>query len=261
MLDLAALKSRCPTPAIPNLGPDQARDLRDLAKHHKVSRAVAVRIEESQSTQSEGLGALTAALHEDADPSEEIERTLPASVARVDAAARDCLVGAFPIKGLAARSCYRRPSIRHLGDLDLWVSSHSDARRLAGKLEIPGTRFEEFDDYGVMTITAPEAQTFDIDIHYGLERHFLREDLDLPSPVPGLNQPPSELVLLSVLAGVAESDEALLKDANDVYAITGGVDTVSAMHVASNGSQALRRAAKSVTELLRDGFDILVPDA
>lgn len=259
MLDLGSIRPRRPLPAGLDPTPAQALELRQLAKQHMVSRAVAVRLAEAPGGRSEALLGLIAGLDDDALPSAEMERELPATVARMDAAARGCRVGAFPIKGLAARRWYRRPSLRHLGDLDLWVKTRADAERLAEELAGAGSISHAHVDRGLVQIPSPAERGFDVDVHFGLGPHFQRQDLDLPSPPPGLNPPPAEVSLLSVLAGVPPAEGALLKDANDVYAIAGGAKAVAAMRRAAGGNRGLRRAADSVTELFRAGFAMGVP--
>jgi hypothetical protein len=242
--DLGGAGSTATTVTLPSLSVEEGERLRSQAAHHKLSRAVAVALEEASG--DERTKALAAALHRDASPTPRAERGLASEIARIDAAARARRVSAFAIKGLAARQWYERPAIRHLGDLDLLVGSRAEAQAVAAELEAPGTSRTDYDEDDVISIGAGAGWSFDIDIHYGVERHLLRADLMPPPSGPGTRFPPSEVALLSILASVGEADEALLKDANDAFLLSGGIEIVATLERVAGGDRTLRHGARLI---------------
>jgi putative nucleotidyltransferase-like protein len=163
-------------------------------------------------------------------------RLLPVIVGELDQAGRGLGICLFGIKGLAARDYYPDPSVRQLGDWDVYVESEQDAWALAGWLrrhdysyyenELPWYKRELADGwiYGqIMLRKQVRGADVLIDIHYGgySVRHCALLRLGAPALEPGWHTMDRVRNTAVMVANAAGDQFITTKDLNDLALAVG----------------------------------------
>jgi hypothetical protein len=146
------------------------------------------------------------------------------------ARAADATVRAM--KGASARWWYQDPSVRHLGDIDLWVPDIRSAFAMADELiregwnyraqELPWVKTDPTGrEYGVVNLRPPHWSRHHIDIHFGSYSALHCASIPISphqAQTTGWPRTSSEETLACMVANAAGDGFITLKDVNDLFA-------------------------------------------
>jgi hypothetical protein len=215
--------------AIEELGVEPAVQ---LLRRHKVRVLAAERLR--QRPDSATARACLEQLRPDLDRQARSREQLPITLGAVRSAAAELGIPVVVFKGVAAREWYADATWRDFGDLDLFVRSWSDARRLAERLrtadgfvldtsELPWLKRAAAtgDLYGQILLTDPETGHLGVDIHFGAYsvRHCTHLPIGVPAE-PGVHFSADADNVAAVVNNAAGDHFASMKDVNDL--ITAG---------------------------------------
>lgn len=213
--------------AVEELGVERSAE---LFRRHKVRVLAAERLRERPD--SAAARACLDQLRPDLDKLARSREQLPVTLGAVRSAAVELGIPVVVFKGVAAREWYADATWRDFGDLDLFVRSWSDARRLAERLrtadglvldtgELPWLKrvAATGDLYGQILLTDPEAGHLGVDIHFGAYsvRHCTHLPIGVPAE-PGVHLSAAADNVAAVVNNAAGDHFASMKDVNDLIA-------------------------------------------